>query len=341
MQRVVITGSWRLRVGEPDVGAELTVHPLDASADVEWVTLVDLRPYGLNNLAHRDVPLALAYVDNGTVHLKALLMRQEVHVCHFYSPATLPSCSKDRLSCVLAEAFQKWHLTLNNFECCFFEALPGRALACHFEMDLPACHAADVVIEHLDTWQWPHFHLHLGSELSSIRSRKAVYRCSSSNRWLTVERGCRRKKQSISSIGLRIEVFSHVGDGWIRSEVIESLNGDVEEELLQFQGNSDPDSLPNYSHDVFVSGSRVGVESAISGGIYELDFCFFRYPDAQRGIRGVGRPTKNVAIRYVGGRKPADLKCVQSDINALSRCLANALRLDFNNRKFSDFIGLA
>nr|QKZ25974.1 hypothetical protein [Pseudomonas syringae pv. actinidiae]QKZ25997.1 hypothetical protein [Pseudomonas syringae pv. actinidiae]QKZ26019.1 hypothetical protein [Pseudomonas syringae pv. actinidiae] len=336
MQRVVITGSWRLRVGEPEVGVELNVCPVDAPIDFDRpMTLVDLRPYGLNNLAHRDVPLALAYFDGDTLYLKALLMRQEMHVCHFYSPMTLPSCNKDRVSDVLAEAFQKWHLTLNNFECCFFEAPPGMAFACHFEIDLPASHAADMVIEHLDTLQWPQFYLHLGSELSSIRSRKAVYRCPSSSEWLTVERGCRRKK-SINSTGLRIEVFSHAGNGWVRSDVIESLNDDVDKELLQFRGDSDPDKLFKHSHDLYVSGSRVGVESAISGGIYELDFCFFQSAGAQQSNSREECTARSVVIRYVGGRKPFDMDCVQSDMSALSSCLVNTLDLDSSTRELSE-----
>ncbi|WP_448195445.1 hypothetical protein [Pseudomonas aeruginosa] len=338
MQRVVITGSWRLRVGEPEIGAEVNIFPVDPPVDFDGqMTLVDLRLYGLNNLAHRDLPLALAYLDNDMLYLKALLMRQEMHVCHFYSPTTLPSCHKDRVSDVLVEVFQKWHLTLNNFECCFFEAPPGLALACHFEIDLPVRNAADVVIEQLDTLQWPQFYLHLGSELSSIRSNKAVYRCLSSNEWLTVERGCRRKKKSIDSIGLHIEVFSHTGNGWVRSDVIESLNDDVDEALSQFQASSDPEKLYRYSHDLYVSGSRVGVESAISAGIYELDFCLFQSGGAQQSNSPEEHATRSVAIRYVGGRKPFDMNSFQSDINLLSGCLASTLVLDFSSRKPSEF----
>ncbi|WP_190294654.1 hypothetical protein [Pseudomonas caricapapayae] len=308
---------------------DLNIIPVEAPEDFDGlITLIDLRPYGLDNLACRDVPLALASLEGDTLHLKALLMRQEIHVCQFYSPPALPSCDKDLIPEVLARAFRQWHLTTNNFECCFFEAPPGAAFVRCFETDLPVHYAAEVVVEHLDTLQWPRFYLHLGSELSSIRSRRSVYRCALSNDFLTVERGCRRKKDDINSLGLRIEVFSHIGNDWVRSDIIESLSDDVEKELSQLPNEGNRYNLFKYSHDMYVRGSRVGVESAMSGGIYELEFCVFQLECPLRSHGHDELAARNVIIRHVGGRRLFDIANIRSDMNSLSRLLIKTLDVD-------------
>lgn len=341
MQRVVVTGSWRLRVGEPEAVANLSVIPIDTTVGFDkTVILLDLRLYGLSNLSGDDVPLALAYLDGEILYPKALLMRQEMHVCQFYSPAMLPSCRKDQAYSVLAQAFQKWHLALNNFECCFFEAPVERALTRGYTIDHPVHAAADKVVERLDTGRWPEFFLHLGSELAAIRNNRAVYRCSSSNKWMTVERGGRRKKKSIDSIGLRFEVFGRAGSDWVRSEVMESLCDNVDSALLELQGGKDSLRLFEYIHDIYVSGTRVGVESTRTGGIYELDFCCVRSPSSQKSGETEFLVSRNFVVRYVGGRKELQPSSIQMDIDRLSDHIADMLGLKVLDRNCPDIFGV-
>lgn len=320
MEAAVIIGSWRLRHNEPGDG-ELRIVPLGIELDPDLKSLVmDLEPHGVPNIAGTFGPLALAAIDGDDVDLVALTTRQDSHRVHFMRPGILETSPHRDLGPTLRRAFQRWHLHLNNFECCVFPVQTAPD-AWHAVLDLPhVLPAAEAVVEEIDAGNWSGFHLHSGSEISRFVSQVTVLNSLAEDEIVTVRPGCRRKKAGFDSPGWHVEIFRSVDGKWHRSMVSEPKALDLR----------DFDQRPE--HVAALSGSpplrrigairesllRIGVESGWSNALFEVDIAFRSVEDGAIAEAGRALAGRLVAVRAPAGRRVLAREEVERDLDRLA-----------------------
>ena len=327
MGAAVILGSWRLRHDEPGP-AEVLVHPIDADLDTEAASyLIDLREQGVENLVPDGGPLALARIDGNAIELVALTTRQDRHRTHLLRPGSLPSCTRETLGPVLRETYQRWHLHLNNFECCVFPDRDMAASARHFTIDAEhVVPVAEAILEAVDENRWPGFHAHHGSEIGSFVSDTTVLASLAADEIVAVKPGSRRKKASFDMPGWHVEIHRADKGGWRRVSVSEPKAIDLQdfdqrpEHVAALFGTAPLQRLGTVRETLL----RVGVESGRSGGLFEIDIARRavvteeeRFDDA-----GFKLAERTITIRAPAGRHTLDGAEVDRDIGVIADHLA-------------------
>lgn len=139
MSTHVVYGSWKLRFDEPCDRSVLTL--LQVSLPNQSSIVCDIRDLGprskktiyegkwaqtpasqyAQNLNGGDVPLALAKVDGDIIVITHLILRVEVHLCHFLSLPDGPhSTTVEGILGSLVALHNFNHLNFNNFECGYY-----------------------------------------------------------------------------------------------------------------------------------------------------------------------------------------------------------------------------
>ncbi len=327
MQTAVVTGPWQIRHHEPSE-ARVRLHPLDIGSEPSPSSLiVDLRPYGLNNIDPVHAPLAIVRVDGDGIEIDAMALRQDEHQVHFIRPGALGGCSAHTLGSTLHALFEKWHLRLNNFECCVF---PASELSAAMHAELQAHHISPVVQGVLDAFGGPErhgFHLQSGSEVQRLHGKITVLASLEETAMIAVKSGARRKKSSFDEIAWHIERFDRAGEGWFRRKTVEPKSLDLppfDQSPENIGALQWPEAGPwRRLCAIQENIVRIGIESARSPTLVELDIAHRICLDpSSLPESGFDLPMRSITLRPVAGRAPLTQEVALEDINALAARVA-------------------
>ena len=309
MRTAIVTGPWQLRHNEPS-NAPASLHAAEiAGAPSGSSFIVDMRQYGLANIDPDYSPLALVCIDGKTINFEALVLRQDEHQVHFIRPGALGDCPADALDHGLRTLFERWHLRLNNFECCIF---PADELSAAVHAELEAAHISPVVDETLDslsTGAWPGFHLQSGSEVQHLRGLVTILASVDGKTIVGVKLGARRKKDGPDQPAWHIEQFKQDAEGWFRRKIAEPKSVDLR---LFDQSPTNVGSLQWPQEGPFrrlcsirENLIRIGVESATRPALIEIDIAHRICLDASILENTAFRLLqRSITVRPVAGRAP-------------------------------------
>lgn len=332
MSTHVVYGNWKLRFDEPCDRSVLTLIQVslpNQSSIVCDIRNLDVRSkrsiregkwsqttaaHDAQNLNGGDAPLALAKVDGDNIVITHLILRVEVHLCHFLSvPSGAHSTTVRGVLGSLVALFGSNHLNFNNFECGYYplaNVFASRDLVSYGEISALAL----TFSERLANGEVEGFFRHIGREFGMREYDETQYRPikpeGEASRLVLVSHYSRAKRvrdrQRLATVTTALHT---TGEEDSPPEEVELEAGDEEAFLSERYRTPLEISRRHLTREVCL-----GVESS-SGILFEVVF-------SSHLPTGEGhQPTHFAAIRSVSARTKVALDIVSTEGGALKHCI--------------------